>query len=173
MARSGVTAARKAEEWSEKLFVVSVVEASAFDAMRPELLGEAILCRGGSVFSAAAVVRENLNLFCRPRLGHVSCEPVALEIGARQGGPRTPSAWNHLVAALIDESLQLWSRRGPAVSWAPERNDFSILVWTDNIFLTTDSAAEAARRSCEVACLQVTEAVLPREQFGNFAEQGC
>ena len=87
----------------EKLFVVSMDVASAFDAMRPELVGEAILCRGGSVFSAAAVVRENLNLFCRPRLGHVSCESVALEIGARQGGPRTPSAWNQLVAPLIDE----------------------------------------------------------------------
>ena len=38
-----------------------------------------------------------------------------------------------------------------AVSWAPEWNDFSILVWADNIFLTIDSAAEAVRRSCEVA----------------------
>ena len=55
------------------------------------------------------------------------------------------------MAPLIDELLQLWSRRCPAVSWAPEWNDFSILVWADNIFLTTDSAAEAARRSCEVA----------------------
>ena len=94
----------------EKLFVVSTDVASAFDALRPELLGDAILSRGSSVFSAAAVVRENLNLFCRPSLGHVSCEPAALEVGARQGGPRTPSAWNQLVAPLIDELLLLWSR---------------------------------------------------------------
>ena len=121
---------RKAEEWEE-------------------LLEDAVLSRGGSVFSAAAVVRENFD-FCRPRLGHVSCELVALKVGG-QGGPWTPSAWNQLVAPLVDELLLLWSGRGQAVSWAPEWNDFSILVWADNIFLTTDSAAEAARRSCEVA----------------------
>ena len=69
--------------------------------------GAAILCRVGSVFSAAALVREKLNLFCRPRLGHVSCEPVALEVGARQGGPRTPSAWNQLVAPLIDGAVEV------------------------------------------------------------------
>ena len=55
------------------------------------------------------------------------------------------------MAPLVDELLRLWSGRGLAVSWAPEWNDFSILLWADNIFLTTDSAAEAARRSCEVA----------------------
>ena len=124
---------RKAEEWGEKLFVVSMDVASAFDAIRPEILCD-----------------ENLNLFCRPSFGHVSCEPVALEVGAWQGGPRTPSARNQLVAPLVDELLLLWSGRGSAVSWAPEWNDFSILLWAD-IFLTTDSAAETARRSCEVA----------------------
>ena len=36
---------RKAEEWGEKLFV-SMDMASAFDAVRPELLGDAILSRG-------------------------------------------------------------------------------------------------------------------------------
>ena len=41
-------------------------------------------------------MRENLNLFCRPRLGHVSWESVVLEVGARQGGLRIPSAWNQL-----------------------------------------------------------------------------
>ena len=144
---------RKAEEWGEKLFVVSMDQASAFDAMRPELLGEAILSRGGSVLSAAAVVRENLNLFSW------ACFVRACCIGGwcEAGGSRTPSAWNQLVAPLIDELLLLWSRRGPAVSWAPEWNDFSILVWDDNIFLTTDSAAEAARRSCEVASVSKSQ----------------
>ena len=126
------------------------------------------LSRGFSVFSGAAVVRENLNLFCRPSFGHVSCEPVALEVGARQGGPRTPSAWNQLVAPLVDELLLLWSRRGPAVSWAPVWNDVSILVWVDNIFLTTDSAAEAARRSCEVASVFKSRKLLLNESSLEF-----
>ena len=147
-----VESLRKAEEeGGEKLFVVSVDVASSFDAIRPGILGDALLSRGGSVFFGAAVVRENLNLFCRPSFGHVSCEPVAKEVGARQGGSRTPSAWNQLVATLVDELMQFWSGRGPAVSRAPEGNDFAILVEADNIFLTTDSVAEAARRSWEVA----------------------
>ena len=57
---------RKAEEWSEKLFVISMDVASAFDAVRADVLGDALLERGASVFSDAAVVRENLNLRCRP-----------------------------------------------------------------------------------------------------------
>ena len=64
---------RKAEEWSEKLFVISMDVASAFDAVRAEMLGDALLERGASVFSAPAVVRENLNLCCRPCPGHLMC----------------------------------------------------------------------------------------------------
>ena len=37
------------------------------------------------------------------------------------------------------------------MGWAPECKDFYILVWTDNIFLVTSSAAEAKRRTQEVA----------------------
>ena len=85
-----VKALRKAEEWGEKLCVVSMDVASAFDTVRAEILGEALLQRGASVFSAAAVVRENLNLRCRPCMGQIQCDLVELQVGSRQGGPRTP-----------------------------------------------------------------------------------
>ena len=55
------------------------------------------------------------------------------------------------MAILADELLQMWASRGPAVTWASEWKEFEILVWADNIFLTTSSAAEGARRTREVA----------------------
>ena len=114
---------RKAEEWGEKLFVISVDVASDFDAVRAEILGDALLERGASVFSAAAEVRENLNLPC---LGHISNAPVALEVGSRQGGSRTPSGWNQLVATLVDELVHMWASRGPAVRRATKWKEFEI-----------------------------------------------
>ena len=109
--------------------------ASAFDAVRAEILGDALPERGASAFSAAAVARENLNLRCRPCLGHTQCAAINLEVGSRQGDPWAPSDW------------KLWAKRNPAVEW----EDFEILVWTDNIFLVTSSASEAKRRTQEVA----------------------
>ena len=40
----------KAEEWDEKLFVIAMDVASASGAVRAEILGEALLKRGASVF---------------------------------------------------------------------------------------------------------------------------
>ena len=98
----------------DKLFVISMDVASAFDAVRAEILCDALLERGAS-FSAAAMVRENLNLRCGPWLGHTQCAAVNLEVGSRQGGPRTPSEWNQLVATLVDELVRQWADRNPAV----------------------------------------------------------
>ena len=130
-----VESLRKAEEWGEKLFVVSMDVASGFDSVRADILGDVVLERGAPAFSAAAVVRENLEFRCRPCLGHTQCAPISLDVGLRQGGPRTPSGWNQLVAFLVEELLQIWADRPPAVSWAPEWKHFEILVWADNIFL--------------------------------------
>ena len=55
------------------------------------------------------------------------------------------------MAFLVEELLQLWSDRSPAVSWAPEWKPFEILVWADNIFLVTSSIAEAEKRTQDIA----------------------
>ena len=122
-----------------------------FDSVRAEILGDVLPERGASAFSATAVVRENLEFRCRPCLGHTQCAPLNLDVGMRQGGPRTPSGWNQLVAFLVEELLQLWNDRSPAVSWAAEWKPFELLVWADNIFLVASSVAEAGKRTQEIA----------------------
>ena len=65
---------RKADEWGEKLFVVSMDVASAFDSVSAQVLGDVLLERGATTISAAAAVRENLELRARPCLGfHKKC----------------------------------------------------------------------------------------------------
>ena len=60
------------------------------------------------------------------------------------GGPRTPSGWNQ--AVLIEELLQLWAGRAPAVSWALEWMPFEILVWADSSSIT-----DIMKRTQEIA----------------------
>ena len=95
--------------------------------MRAEILGDALVQWSASVFSAA-VLREKLNLCCRPCMGQNQSAPFELEVGSRQGGPRTPSGWNQLEATLVDELVGMWAGRDPAVVWAPEWKEFEILT---------------------------------------------
>ena len=57
-------------------------------------------------------------------MGFTKSPPFNLEVGMRQGGPRTPCGWNQVMAMLVEELLLLWANRGPAVSWAPEWKAF-------------------------------------------------
>ena len=107
--------------------------------------------KSSTTISAAAAVRENLELRARPCLGFPKSAPFRLDVGMRQGGPRTPSGWNQVMAVLIEELLQLWAGRAPAVSWAPEWVPFEILVWADNIFLVSSSFADIMKRTQEIA----------------------
>ena len=60
------------------------------------------------------------------------------------------------------------------MSWAHEWNEFETLVWADNIFLTTDSAAEAACRTREVASVfKARKVAVQSELPGNLSEPGC
>ena len=102
---------RKADEWGEKLLVVSMDEASAFDSVSAQVLGDVLLERGATTISAVAAVRENLELRARPCLGFTTS--FSLDVGMRQGGPRTRSGWNQVMAVLVEELLQLWAGRGP------------------------------------------------------------
>ena len=51
-----VESLRKADEWGEKLFVVSMDMASAFDSVSAQVLGDVLLERGATTISAAAAV---------------------------------------------------------------------------------------------------------------------
>ena len=124
--------------------------ASAFDSVSPQVLGDVLLERGATVTSAAAVVRENLDLAARPCMGFTKSLPFNLEVGMRQGGPRTPSGWNQVMAVLVEELLMLWALRGPAVSWAPEWKPFEILIWADNIFLVSSSVIDIVQRTQDI-----------------------
>ena len=146
-----VESLRKADEWREKLFVVSMDVASAFDSVSAQVLGNVLLERGATIISAAAAVRENLELSARPCLGFTKSASFRLVVGMRQGGPRTPSGWNQVMVVLIEELLQLWAGRAPAVSWAPEWMPFEILVWADNLFLVSSSIADIMERTQEIA----------------------
>ena len=143
-------ALRKADEWGEKLFVVSMDVASAFDSVGAQVLRDVLLERGATVISAAAAVRENLDLCARPCMGFTKSPPFNLDVGMRQGGPRTPSGWNQVMAVLIEELLLLWASRRPAVSWAPEWKPFEILVWADNIFLVSSSIIDIVQRTQDI-----------------------
>ena len=81
-----VESLRKADEWREKLFVVSMDVASAFDSVSAQVLGEVLLERGATTISAAAAVRENLELRARPFSGFTKSASFSLDVGMRQGG---------------------------------------------------------------------------------------
>ena len=55
------------------------------------------------------------------------------------------------MAVLIEELLQLWVGRAPAVSWASEWKPFEILVWADNLFLVSSSITDIKKRTQEIA----------------------
>ena len=145
-----VEALRKADEWGEKLFVVSMDVASAFDSVSAQVLGDVPLERGATVTTVAAAVRENLDLSARPCMGFTKGSPFDLEVGMRQGGPRTPCGWNQVMAVLVEELLLLWANRGPAVSWAPEWKPFEMLIWADNIFLVSSSIIDIVQRTQDI-----------------------
>ena len=125
--------------------------ASAFDSVSARVLGDVLLERGATTISAAAAVRENLELRARPCLGFTKSIPFRLDVGMRQGGPRTPSGWNQVMAVLIEELSLLRAGRAPAVSWAPEWLPFEIMVWADNTFLVSSSIADVRKRTQEIA----------------------
>ena len=80
-----VESLRKGDEWGEKLFVVSMDVASAFDSVSAQVLGDVLLERGATVISATAALRENLDLRARPCMGFTKSPPFNLDVAMRQG----------------------------------------------------------------------------------------
>ena len=95
--------------------------------------------------------RENLELRARPCLGFTKSASFSLDVGMRQGGPRTPSGWNQVMAVLVEELLRLWAGRAPAVSWAQNGCRLKFLAWADNIFLVSSSIIDIVQRTQEIA----------------------
>ena len=62
-----VESLRKADEWGEKLFVVSMDVATAFDSVSAQVLGDVLLERGATVTTVAGC--------CEGKFGSV-CEAV-------------------------------------------------------------------------------------------------
>ena len=166
-----VESLRKADEWREKLFVVSMDVASAFDSVSAQVLGDVLLERGATTISAAAAVRENLEFCARPCMGFTKSIPFKLDVGMRQGGPRTPSGWNQVMAVLIEELSLLWGGRAPAVCWAPEWKPFEIFwcrlitySWSPAPSLTQEKDAR------DRSCLWGKGSAFQPKQLGNSAE---
>ena len=89
---------RKADAWGMPLCLFSLDVTAAFDHLRPDVLGGVLATRGASPCLIAAAVRENVGLSMRPHLAFAEGSRVPLQRGMRQGGSRTPQAWNHVVA---------------------------------------------------------------------------
>ena len=139
---------RKADEWGKPLVMVSLDVDAAFDSVSAEVLADCLAERGARPASVAAALREHVGLRCSPVLACAEGDPVELKRGMRQGGPRTPTAWNHITASCIDTAAAQWqSRDRPALRWAPELERHSILVWADNIFIVADDPQEVERRA--------------------------
>ena len=85
-------ALRKADEWGEKLFVVSMDVASAFDSVSAQVLGDVLLERGATVTTVAAAVRENLDLSAKAVYGIHEESPVQSGSGNETRSPKD-SIW--------------------------------------------------------------------------------
>ena len=102
-----VESLRKADEWGEKLFVFSMDVASAFDSVSAQVLEDVLLAKKATSISAAAAVKDNLELRARPCLWFTKNASFGLDVGMKQESPRTPQAGTRVV--LIEELLQLWA----------------------------------------------------------------
>lgn len=141
----------KASEWQFPLYVASMDIAAAFDNMRIDYLGASLSRRGAPAHLVAALLREHTGMSAVPCLGFVSGEPVLLQKGGRQGGSRTPVAWNHLLAESLAALRARWRSEGRAgLSWAPDLADWDLTVWADNFYLVCSNPVELQRRTFEL-----------------------
>lgn len=74
--------------------------------MSPALAAESLREQKAHTAHITAILRGTAGVSCRPRLGWVEGEPAPLEVGVRQGGPRTPSLWNRVLALAVTRLLQ-------------------------------------------------------------------
>ena len=147
-----VESLRKADEWGEKLFVVSKDVASAFDSVSAQVLGDVLLERGATtIISSAAVVRENLELSGTSVFGvHKECF-VQLGRGHETGRPKN-TFWLDPGHGCVGRGIAAavgWTGSGGVLG--SEWVSFEILVWSDNIFMVSSSIADIRKKTQEIA----------------------
>ena len=92
----------KAKEWGHDLVVASMDITAAFDFMRPCLMHELLLEEGASPQGALAWLREHVGMRGHINVAGICAEaPIEIKRGCRQGGARTPAAWNVAMACLL------------------------------------------------------------------------
>ena len=75
---------------------------AAFDAMRPVEVHHVLLQAGAPEQLATAWLRENVGMSAALDIAGVPSDGrVAVSRGCRQGGARTPNAWNRCMERLL------------------------------------------------------------------------
>ena len=79
----------------QELILISKDAASAFDALDDVMPSKSSIERGASTFAAAAGVRVNVTLCCRPRLSFAECEAITIFRVLLLGGTKSWQAWQN------------------------------------------------------------------------------
>ena len=142
---------RRAAEWDQELYLASLDVEGAFDAMRAELLGAELEQRGAPASAVEAILAEMVGMEVTTQFAGSSAPPFFPRRGARQGGPKSPAAWNNFVAGKIEDLERSWGD-DPAIKWVdvPELQRAGLFVWADNLFVVSDSWDKLCVRLREV-----------------------
>ena len=73
-------------------------------------------------------------------------------LGTRQGGPKSPSAWSHLLARVVSDLECKWKLEPPVVPWVDDSllAQTGLFIWADNVFLVSGSWPVLRRRVLEL-----------------------
>ena len=83
-----VESLRKADEWGEKLFVVSMDVASAFDSVSAQVLGDVLLERGATTILCGGSCEGKLGALCKAVHGIHKKYSVQIGCGYETGRPK-------------------------------------------------------------------------------------
>jgi len=126
---------QRADEWNLPLAVVSMDVEGAFDAMQHDLFAESLTMHGAPPELAMAWLREHLDMKVQVSVAGCETDWLALSVGGRQGGSRTPRAWNHIMMCILNDVDVVLQRQPKALWWAAELEELTILIWADNVYI--------------------------------------
>ena len=137
-------------EWGLPMYILSMDIQAAFDHMLPTTIAKLLRRRGCPAHLCAAWLREHTQLFFIPAVAGVEAEQVRMHRGCRQGGQSTPGVWNEISAdalAQVQAHCQSDPATRTALPWAPEFEEWSIVVFADNWYLLGASIQVLQRRA--------------------------
>jgi len=126
---------QKSDEWGLPLAVASMDVEKAFDAMQHDLFAESLTFRGAPPELALAWLREHLSMQVQVNVAGCETDWLSMAVGGRQGGSRTPRAWNHIMMCVLDDVDAELVGQPRALWWAPELEEMPILIWADNVYI--------------------------------------